>query len=43
MRNGGEVQMGIERKVRWGWEWKWERLFGVGEGTHRQIVIILTG
>ena len=32
---GEEGEMGLE--------WKWERLFGVGEGTHQQNVIKLTG
>lgn len=39
MEFGGWVQRGIGRKVRWGWE----EIFGVGEGTHRQTIKILTG
>ena len=46
MKEGGEKwgkrEIIFGDRVRWGWEGKWERLFGVGEGTHRQTIIKLT-
>lgn len=38
MENGGERKKGMGNRVRWGWE----GLFGVGGGTHRQNIKILT-
>ena len=38
MENGGWREIIFGDRVRWGWE----GLFGVGEGTHRQNIKILT-
>ena len=38
MENGGGVGIRLGNRVRW----EWEGLFGVGGGTHRQNIKILT-